>query len=96
MTYEYIIIYSRLSVDTPFYTVPENIIDYIDAVWRADGVYTTEESLSDDGLTKIIKVTFKDTESWLQFIDDPIIKSTFNDRNAYHIANDITVTRLEG
>jgi hypothetical protein len=96
MTYEYTLIYSRTNTDTPFYTPPEHIKDYIDIVWRADGIYTTSESMSDDGFVKIIVVTFKDTESWLQFIDDPIIKSTFSDRNAYHIANDITVTRLEG
>jgi|APGre2960657404_1045060.scaffolds.fasta_scaffold12263_3 hypothetical protein len=96
MTYEYTLIYSRSSADTPFYTATENILDYIDAVWRTDGKYTTEESLTDDGLTKIIRVIFKDIDLWLEFIDDPIIKLSLAERNAYHLENNITVTRLEG
>jgi len=52
--------------------------------------------LSDDGLEKIIKVTFKDVDTWLQFIDDPVIKDSLSGRNVYHAENDITVMRLEG
>jgi hypothetical protein len=96
MTYEYTLIYSRPSADTPFYTAPENVIEYINAIWRTGGMYITEESLSDDGLEKIIKVTFKDVDTWLQFIDDPVIKDSLSGRNVYHAENDITVIRLEG
>jgi hypothetical protein len=95
MTYEYMVVYTRLSTGTPFYPIPENVRDYIDAVWRIDDIMITSEALSDDGLTKISGVIFKDVESWLQFIDDPIIKLYLSERNAYHIENDITVTRLE-
>jgi len=43
MTYEYTLIYSRPSADTPFYTAPENVIEYINAIWRTGGMYITEE-----------------------------------------------------
>jgi hypothetical protein len=96
MTYEYTLIYSRPSTDTSFYTAPENVIAYINATWRTDGMYVTEESLSADGFEKIIKITFKDVETWLRFIDDPVIKDSLSERNAYHTEHDITVMRLEG
>jgi hypothetical protein len=96
MTYEYTLICSRASAETPFYSAPENIKDYVDSVWRTDGKYTTEESLTDDGFTKIIRVIFKDINIWLEFIDDPIVKSTFSARDDYHLENGITVIRLEG
>lgn len=96
MTYEYTLIYSRASAEIPFYTAPENIKDYINAVWHTDGKYATEESLTDDGLTKIIRVIFKDIDLWLEFIDDPIVKLSMAERNAHHLENNITVTRLEG
>jgi hypothetical protein len=96
MIHEYTLIYSRASTETPFYTAPENIKDYVDEVWRTDGKYTTEESLTDDGLTKIIRVIFKDINLWLEFIEDPIIKTSMAERNSYLIQNNITVTRLEG
>ena len=96
MTYEYTIIYTRLSADTPFYPIPQNITDYIDTTWRTNEMMVTTESLSDDGLTKISRVIFKDVDAWLQFIDDPIIKIYLADRNTYHNENAITVTRLEG
>ena len=96
MTYEYTLIYSRLSADTPFYPIPQNITDYIDTTWRTDAMMITTESLSDDGLTKISRVIFKDVNVWLQFIDDPVIKTYLAERNTYHAEHDITVTRLEG
>jgi hypothetical protein len=71
-------------------------VDHIDSVWRIDDKMVTSENMSDDGLTKISRVIFKDANVWLEFIDDPIIKIYLADRNAYHVANDITVTRLEG
>lgn len=94
MTYEYNVICSRASTETPFYTAPENVTNHIDAVWRPDGKYATEEVLTEDRLTKIVRVTFKDVEHWLEFINDPIINLAFNERNEYNIVNDITVTRL--
>jgi hypothetical protein len=96
MTYDYTIIYSRVSADTPFYPIPQNVLDHIDSVWRADDKMITSETLSEDGLTKISNITFKDVNIWLEFIDDPVIKTYIVDRNVYHAENDITVIRLEG
>ena len=96
MTYDYTIIYTRPSTDIPFYTPLPNVIQHIDTVWRADDKMVTSEILSDDGLTKISNITFKDVTQWLEFIDDEIIKVYIADRNNYHSENSITITRLEG
>ena len=96
MTYDYTIIYSRPSTAIPFYTLSPNVIQHIDTVWRVDDKMITSETLSEDGLTKISNITFKDVNIWLEFIDDPVIKTYIVDRNVYHAENDITVIRLEG
>ena len=96
MTYEYTIIYTRPDTNTPFYTIPQTVVDYINTVWRVDDKFLTSESLTEDGCTKISNVIFKDISDWLEFIDDPIIKSYIADRNVYHEETGITITRLEG
>jgi hypothetical protein len=93
MTYNYSLIYTRLSTETPFFTVSPELTAHIDTKWRAPGALVTSKTMSVDGLTKTSNVSFNNYTTWLEFIDDPVIIAYLTERNTYHVINNITVTR---
>lgn len=55
-------------------------------------IISTEKKLVEDGLKQHIVTIFKNLESMEEFMSDPVMKKSWNDRNQYNKENKIKKT----
>jgi hypothetical protein len=101
--YKIVITSTKRDLDTEFWESDSDIEDYIFEKYISTGkLISADTDCSDNGLTKICEIVFKDKESYNDFQKDPVIvyqeKIKIRYNNYYRIAmsvniNETSVTR---
>jgi hypothetical protein len=90
MSYKEIRITFRPDDTVPFWDFPEEVKQHILETYDTPELRESfTKTFSEDGLTRTVKNTWKDRESFLAFCADPIIRSCFTARDTYNNDNDL-------
>lgn len=78
----------RPDVNTPFYVVSEKFYNFRQENFLATGkIISRNEELDASELIITVTTIFKDMDSYMQFVSDPITQEMIRERGDYNLAN---------